>query len=113
MNKRIDNTHLSAAMATPEQAVAVPTRSNPASVKNQIEALEPGEFMSKPWLIAPESTFAAWAADSSNQRERLRNSLTSSVAKAKALTGGTYTIEVGDMLLGGKMYIVAIVTRIE
>lgn len=112
MSKHIHPQALTAAIATAEPAVPT-TTSVPGSIKSQVDALARGEHFAKAWKIAPHNTFEAWAADSANQRQRLRNSLTSSIAQARERTRGTYTTEVGDMLLGGNLYIVAIVTRID
>jgi hypothetical protein len=113
IKRTIPATHISAAMATSESAVAAPSRSKPGSMKSQIELLAIEEIASKARLVETGMTLGGYAMEAPAMRERMRNSLTSTVAKARELTGGTYTIEVGDMLVGGKLYIVAIVTRTE
>lgn len=45
-------------------------------------------------------------------RERLRNSLASTVNRARAYHGGLYSIEVGETCMpGGSIYITAVITR--
>lgn len=112
MNKRINKDHLSVAITTAEPQVGVPSRSKAGSMKSQIEALDVGENASKVRSVnSIFTTLEEWITGASEERERLRNSLTSTVAKAKEITGGTYTIEVGDMILGNRLYLVAVITR--
>ena len=111
MSKRIPASELSAAMSTAEQEVAVPSRRQSGSMKSQVEGLEPGECCSKVALVEPGMSLDGYAAEAPAMRERMRNGLTSTVAKAKELTGGTYSIEVGNMVLGNRIYLVAVVSR--
>ncbi len=114
MTKRtIPATHISAAMATSESAVAAPSRSKPGSMKSQIEALEPGGYCAKLQQVDRDIVLSAFVQEAPQMREQLRNTLTSTVAKAKELTGGTYTIEVGDMIMRSNLYLVAVISRVE
>lgn len=112
MNKRLDPGHLQAAMTTADQAVSVPRRTVPGSIKSEVDALEPGDCMSKARMVEPGMTLDGFAAEAPAMREQLRNTLAGTVAKAKALTGGTYTIEVGNTVIGNRIYLVAVVTRL-
>lgn len=111
MNKRINKDHLSIAITTAEPQVSVPSRSKAGSMKSQIEALDVGDIASKLEAVDENLILLDYIHKAPEMRERLRNSLTSTVAKAKELTGGTYTIEVGEMVLRNKLYLVAVITR--
>jgi hypothetical protein len=112
MNKRVDHKVLAAALATPEEGIATPPRTRPTSAITQIAALEVGEHWSRVQSVPVNTPLKDYAADSVQWRDDLRNSINSSVRHAKARTGGTYTIEVGDFISPARtIYLVAIVTR--
>ena len=47
-------------------------------------------------------------------RERLRNSLSSTINRARTHNNGTYTIEVGETCMpGGSIYVTAVITRVK
>lgn len=112
--KRIEPTHLAAAMSTPESGVATPTRQVAGSLTSQLLALEVGECASKVTVVDPALTLAEYMEQGSALREQLRNAVTSSVAYARKRSEYAFTIEVGSMITtGNALYLVAIVTRIS
>lgn len=82
------------------------------SFQAQITELDVGESASKVRALDPTSTLNVLILGLPAMRQQLRNAIAPSVARAKSATGGTYAIEVGDMIMpAGNIYIVAVVTR--
>lgn len=115
MNKSlIAKSAIAAAIAAPDKDVPVPTRHVAGSFTSQVAGLSPGEFVSKAQKLGPEMTMAKFSNEGAAMKEQLRNSITPSVAQAKAKTEGVYQIEVGTMITtGNTLYLVAIVTRVD
>lgn len=111
MSKRIPASLIDAALSTSEPAVATPSRRLPTSMRSQIETLDEGDCCSKLNPVDENMILMDYQQRAAEMREQLRNSLTSAVASAKESTGGTYTIEVGEMVMRNKLYLVAVVTR--
>lgn len=112
MNKRIDPNLLAAAMATPDDNVTPPTRTQQAGLVAQISGLEVGEACSKLKKIDPTWSIARYAAEGSNVRELLRSSANSSVRVARARAGGEFDIEIADVTtMKRALYVMAIITR--
>lgn len=111
MNKRIDASHLDAAMTTTEPQVDVPNRRQTGSMRSQVEALGVDQIASKIQPVDEGMVLSSYIQKAPELREQLRNSLTSAVANARERTGGTYTIEVGEMVMRNRLYLVAVITR--
>lgn len=106
---------LLSAMAAPDEDVSPPSRVNPTSRASQIAGLSVGEsacFTSG--AVDDEVSLAQVLASIPELTASLRNNVMSSVRQATARTGGVYTVEVTDVTTPQrKLYVVAIVTRIE
>ena len=114
MTKRIDKQQLTAAMSTPDPDVGVPSRQKAGSLTAQVAALDIGECASKASPVDTRLTLADYVLNGAEMREAIRNSVKSSVRLASSRTGGKYDTEVSDMITtGGRLYIVAVVTRTE
>lgn len=112
MNIRIDADILAAALETPESDVPLPTRQQASSLVAQIGALEAGESASKAVPVDPAMSIAEYATHGVAMRERLRQSVNSSLRVAKGRTGGEYEIEIADLMTTKRqLYIVAVITR--
>lgn len=108
----LDMNMLTAALATPDADVATPTRQSSSSLVSQIAALDVGDSASKVTLVDPAMTMAEYAEQGVEMRERVRQSVSSSLRVAKGRTGGEYEIEIADVLTTKRvLYIVAIITR--
>jgi hypothetical protein len=79
-----------------------------------VGGLSPGECISKVREVDPTMTVARLPDEMPAIRSQLRNACAPSVARAKEITGGTYTCEVGDVVMpGGSMYVIAVIKRID
>lgn len=114
MIKRIPASQLSAAMATPERDVGVPTRHVAGSMASMVAALAVGECTSKVQAVDPKLSLAEFMAQGATLKEQLRNRITPSVQQAKIRTSGSYSVEIGTMVTtGNNLYLVAVVNRTE
>ena len=105
--------HLSAAMSTPEADVEVPSRHKAGSLTSQVAALEVGDCASKVIAVPLTATVSDYMRDGSDMRKQLRNSVNSCVRLAAQRSGGEHEIEVSSMVsTGGRLYIVAVITRV-
>jgi hypothetical protein len=112
--ERIDDSKLTAALATPEEGVSRPGRVHPTSAITQIAALKPGESWSRCERPMGDVTLAEYADGSADMRDQMRNSILSSVRYAKEKTGGTYITETGDFISSNRrIFLVCVVTRVE
>lgn len=95
-----------------EPNIPAPGRTRMASFSAAVADLEVGDHVAKLHRIDTTLTFNQIKADLDNMRATLRNNTTPAVARARAKTGGSYTIEVGDMMLNSvSWFLVAVVTR--
>jgi hypothetical protein len=104
-----------------DQIDAMTNATNPAfnsrgpragSFNAAVIGLNPGECISKVREVDPTMTVARLPDEMPSIRSQLRNACAPSVARAKEITGGTYTCEVGDVVMpGGSMYVVAVIKR--
>lgn len=84
------------------------------SLHAQIAELNPGEVMSKARAFDPTTPISRIPDELPAMRQQVRNAVMPSVQRAKETTGGTYTVEVGDLIMpNGSCYVVAVVTRIN
>lgn len=103
---------LNAAVATPDTDVAMPTRQSSSSLVSQIASLDVGDSASKVTQVDSTMSLGEYAQQGVEMRERLRQSVSSSLRVAKGRTGGEYEIEIADLMTTKRvLYIVAIVTR--
>ena len=114
MPSTLDKKQLTAALATPDTDVGIPSRREAGSLSSQITALEAGDCAAKPILVDSSMSLADYALNGATLRDNLRSSVKSSVRLAQTRTGGTYIIEVSDMITtAGRLYLVAVITRTE
>lgn len=86
----------------------------PGSFNALVQELNPGETVSKVREVDPTITVARLPDEMPEIRQQVRNSVAPAVARAKQITGGTYSVEVGDVIMPtGAMYAVAVVKRID
>lgn len=79
-----------------------------------VQELNPGESVSKVREVDPTMTVARLPVQMPEIRQQARNAVAPAVSRAKAITGGTYVVESGDVVTGaGSMYVVVIVKRID
>ena len=91
-----------------------PTHADVISFQAQVNALLVGECASKVRTVDPKMPVSKIPTEMPVLRQQLRNSVTPAVTRAKAQFGGSYSIEVGDMISPqGRYYVVAVVTRTE
>lgn len=84
------------------------------SLHAQIAELNPGEVMSKARAFDPTTPISRIPDELPAMRQQVRNAVMPSVQRAKETTGGTYTVEVGDLIMpNGSCYVVAVVTRVN
>ena len=82
------------------------------SFQAQVNALAIGESVSKVRAVNPKLPIGKIPEEMPALRQQLRNAVTPAVTRAKAATGGAFSIEVGDFISpSGKFYAVAVVTR--
>lgn len=104
---------LSAAMRAPEDGIA-PSRRRTSSLNAQVADLDVGGVASKVVQIGDNIPLGVIAESATLWREELRNSCTPSVRSAMRSTGGTYSIEVEELVTKkGRFYLVALITRTE
>lgn len=93
-------------MLKPQQADTTP------SFQAQVNALTIGESVAKVRPVNPKLQVSKIPEEMPALRQQLRNAVTPAVTRAKAATGGSFSIEVGDFISpSGKFYAVAVVTR--
>lgn len=79
-----------------------------------VQELNPGESVSKVREVDPTMTVARLPIEMPEIRQQARNAVAPAVSRAKAITGGTYVVESGDVVTGaGSMYVVVVVKRID
>ena len=84
------------------------------SFNSLVQELNPGESVSKVREVDPTMTVARLPFEMPEIRQQARNAVAPAVSRAKAITGGTYTVESGDVAMGnGSMYVVVVVKRVE
>jgi hypothetical protein len=114
MNKRVSDVALTAALASPDDGVSKPGRTQATSAITQIAALDVGHTWSRCEPVDPDLTIGGFGETTTRAREELRSNVASSVRHAKTKTGGTYSIETGDFISTARnIYLVAVVTRVE
>ena len=93
-------------MPKPQQADTTP------SFQAQVNALPIGESVARVRPVNPKLQVSKIPEEMPALRQQLRNAVTPAVTRAKAATGGSFSIEVGDFISpSGKFYAVAVVTR--
>lgn len=93
--------------ATPKRGFQAKT----ASFSAMVRELAPGECASRAEVFDDQITLRHMAEQLSGRKETLRNNTADIVRRAKAATGGTYSMTVSDTITGGHVYIVLIVHR--
>jgi hypothetical protein len=84
------------------------------SFNSQVADLRPGESISKVRAVDPTITVARLPAEMPSIRTQARNAVAPAVTRAKELTGSSYTVETGDVIMpGGSMYVVVVITRLD
>ncbi len=84
----------------------------PGSFNSQVAELNPGECVSKVRPVEPTTSVQRLPQELPAMRTQVRNACAPAVSRAKATTGGEYTVEVGDCIMpNGTMFVVAVVTR--
>ena len=84
------------------------------SFNAQVQELNPGESVSKVREVNPTMTVARLPVEMPEIRQQARNAVAPAVSRAKAITGGTYVVESGDVVTGaGSMYVVVVVKRVD
>ena len=84
------------------------------SFNAQVQELNPGESVSKVREVDPTMTVARLPFEMPEVRQQARNAVAPAVSRAKQITGGTYTVESGDVVMGnGSMYVVVVVKRVD
>lgn len=82
------------------------------SFNSQVAELNPGECVSKVRPVDPTTPVHRLPEELPTMRSQVRNACAPAVSRAKASTGGEYTVEVGDCIMpNGTMFVVAVVTR--
>ena len=113
MNKKI-KTAVAAAMMGAESDVAPPSRARSSSFASMVLDLNVGDQPASRVVQMEEADSIAWTMGTlKEQRDKLRNTVTSAVSQAKRRNpGAEYSIEVGDFMLISGIYVVAMVRRI-
>ena len=102
------------ALDAPESTDA-PARGNVNSLAYQAALLAVGETTSRVELVDEAHTLAEYAMAGVVLRDKLRNGVSSSLRNvSQKHKGRRFEIEIGDMFTTGRrLYLVAIVTRVE
>lgn len=88
------------------------TQTKSSSFYAQVLDLAPGDSCSRVRAVDPTTSVERLPDELPEIKQSLRNAVTPAVTNAREKTGGTYTIEVGEIVMPkGKMYVVAVVTR--
>lgn len=78
----------------------------------QVFDLTPGESCSRVRPVDPTTSVERLPEELPEIKQQLRNAVTPAVTNAREKTGGTYSIEVGEVVMPkGRMYVLAVVTR--
>lgn len=89
-----------------------PGRTRKSSFAAAVADLEVGEQVAKLKRIDTDQTIDQIHASMQSEKDALRNNTTPAVTRAKAETGGQYTIEVTDFQTGSRnWFLIAVVTR--
>lgn len=105
---------LAAAISITDADVPVPSRARPDSLTSQIRALEVGGIAIKGAKLDAAMTLGEQAAQLASINDKIYKSISSSVRHAKAVTGGTYTVEMSDFFTRSRALVVAaVITRVE
>lgn len=82
------------------------------SFNAQVIELNPGESVSKVRALDPTTSVSRLVDELPSVRQQVRNACSPAVARAKEMTGNTYSVEVGDCVMpNGTFFVVAVVTR--
>lgn len=88
------------------------TQTKSSSFYAQVLDLAPGESCSRVRAVDPTTSVERLPEELPEIKQQLRNACTPAVTNAKEKTGGTYSIEVGEVVMPkGRMYVLAVVTR--
>lgn len=99
---------------TEDNSMGITTRHRrqPLSFAAAVANLEPGEEFAKLQRINASATFESIQATLPAMRDTLRNNIAPAVARAKAETGGQYSVEVTDFMTTSRnWFLIAVVTR--
>ena len=112
MNKKI-KTAVAAAMMGAEADVSPPTRARSSSFASMVLDLNVGDQpASRVVQLDLEESVENTVERLKENRDKLRNTVTSAVSQAKRRNPGSeYSIEVGDFMLISGIYVVAMVRR--
>lgn len=84
------------------------------SFNQQVLELNPGESVAKVRAVDPTTPVSRLADEMPAIRDQVRNACAPAIKRAKEQTGGTYTVETGDLSTsGGGYWVIGIVTRVE
>lgn len=87
-------------------------RTRPASMSAAVADLAVGEEVAKLQRVNTAQPMEDAIASLGAAKERLRNAMQPVVARAKAKTSGTYTVEISDFFTTAKnWFLVAVITR--
>ena len=88
------------------------TQTKSSSFFAQVLDLAPGDSCSRVRPVDPTTSVERLPEELPEIKQQLRNACTPAVTNAKEKTGGTYSIEVGEVVMPkGRMYVLAVVTR--
>lgn len=106
---------ITAALATPDKDIAVPNKGQrTSSFAAAVMDLEPEQSTSRVLRVSLAVTVGQLNVVLRDMKENLRNAISPTVANAKKKTDGTYSIELGDVVMtGGSIYVLAVVTRLS
>lgn len=112
--KLADKQRLATAAATQDDGIAPQGRTLANSFASQVAALSPGECAMRGTPLDVRMALFEVQGKLSVMKERLRDSVGSSVREARKRTGGEYKISITDMIApDNKLYIIAIVNRVD
>lgn len=103
------------AMSAPDKDIPVPTKGQrSSSFAASVFDLEVGQSASKVERVESMFAIATLSHILRERKERMRNGVASTVAAAKAKTGGVYSIEVSELITtAGNIYVVVIISRLD
>lgn len=107
------NKALAAAMGTEPDVAPPASKARSGSLTSAIADLQLGsDPVAKVYMVEPDVKAQDLRAVLSTEKERMRNNVTSCVVAArKRVPGADYSIEVGEILMGSGVYVVALISR--
>lgn len=108
-------TLLQASINTPDKDIPVPEKGQrTSSFAAVVTDLEVGQHASRVVRVDPNMKVGELTEGLRVIKDTLRNAISSTVAAAKRRTSGTYSIELGDVVMpGGSIFVVAVITRLD